>query len=203
MNIVIIGASGTIGSAVASALCENHHIIKVGFTQGDYQMDINNEASIKQCLAQINSDHGTIDALISTTGKTAFKEFSQLNSEDWQLSINSKMMGQIHLVSLAQDYLAKGASITLTSGILNDEPIAIGVTAAAINGAINSFVEAVSLVLDNNIRINCVSPTVLEESMHIYEKFFPGYIPVSAKKVAQAYVRSTLGVANGQIIRVS
>ncbi|MEH6446434.1 MAG: short chain dehydrogenase [Oceanospirillaceae bacterium] len=203
MNIVIIGATGTIGSAVANAFGEEHHVIRVGLTNGDYQMDINDEASIKQCLALIKTDHGSIQALISTTGKAAFNEFSKLSSEDWQLGISSKMMGQINLVRFAKDYLAHGAAITLTTGVLNDEPIAIGVSAATMNGAINSFVEAVAPVLENNMRINCVSPTVLEESMHIYEKFFPGFVPVAAKKVAQAYLRSTLGIANGQIMRVS
>ena len=40
MKIVIIGASGTVGRAVAEELGRRHEVIRVGRTQGDYQVDI-------------------------------------------------------------------------------------------------------------------------------------------------------------------
>lgn len=36
MKIVIIGASGTVGRAVAEELGRKHEIVRVGRTQGDY-----------------------------------------------------------------------------------------------------------------------------------------------------------------------
>ncbi len=203
MKIIIIGATGTIGKAVTAAMQEQHQIIKVGLTNGDYTMDISNEQSIVDTLDAIKADHGEIDALISTTGKVKFAEFSDLSSDDWHFGFNNKAMGQINLVRHAKNYLVNGGSITLTTGVLSDQHILKGVSAAAVNGAIDSFVTGVAPVLSNNLRINCISPTVLEESMHVYSDFFPGFVPVPAKKVAQYYVRSVMGIGTGQIFKVS
>ena len=182
MKIVIIGATGTIGSAVVNAFEAQHQVIKVGHSSGDFQMNIADPASIKSTLAAIYQQHGNIDALISTTGKVSFNLFNDIDDQGWALGIENKLMGQINLVRYAQEYLTTGASITLTTGILSEEHILTGVSAAAMNGAINAFVTAVAPVLPNQLRINVVSPTLLEESVHIYQDYFPGFVPVSAKK---------------------
>ncbi len=203
MKIIIIGATGTIGSSVVKTMQEQHQIIQVGLNHGDYKMDIGDEQSIISALDAIKADHGKVDALISTTGKVKFAEFADLSAEDWHYGFNNKAMGQINLVRHAKDYLVSGGSITLTTGVLSDEHILKGVSAAAVNGAIHSFVTGVAPLLPNNLRINCVSPTVLEESMPVYGDFFVGFVPVPAKKVAQYYVRSVMGIGSGQIFKVS
>ena len=202
MKIVIIGASGTIGSAVATALAAQHQLITLGRNSGDYHLDIADPSSIKKALKAIYEQHGAIDALICAAGSVAFKTFVQLDDQDWQLGLTNKLMGQINLVRIASDYLAADASITLTSGILAEEHIVTGVSAGTINAALHGFVTAVAPVMTNKIRINCVCPTVLEESMDLYSDYFPGFVPVSAKKVAQAYLRSVLGINTGEILKV-
>jgi len=203
MKIVIIGATGTIGSAVVSAFEAQHQVIKVGHSSGDYQMNIADPASIKATLAAIYQQHGSIDALISTAGKVSFNPFNEIDDQGWAMGIDNKLMGQINLVRYAQEYLTTGGSITLTTGVLSDEHILTGVSAAAMNGAINAFITAVAPVLPNQLRINAISPTLLEESVHLYQDYFPGFVPVSAQKVAQAYVRSVLGINNGKIMKVA
>lgn len=47
MKIVIIGASGTVGRAVTEELSRRHDVIRVGRTQGDYQVDITSQASVQ------------------------------------------------------------------------------------------------------------------------------------------------------------
>lgn len=66
-------------------------------------------------------------------------------------------------------------------------------SATTINGAIEHFVKGAACELPRGIRINVVSPTVLEESMGKYADFFPGFVPVPAARVAQAYKKSVLG----------
>jgi hypothetical protein len=56
--------------------------------------------------------------------------------------------------------------------------------------------------LPRGLRINLVSPTVLEESMPQYADFVPGVIPVPAATAAQAYKRSILGAHTGRIYKV-
>ena len=71
-----------------------------------------------------------------------------------------------------------------------------------VNGALEGFVVAAAIELPNALRLNLVSPTVLTESMPEYGDYFPGFMPVSAAEVAQAYRKSVEGKQSGQVYRV-
>ena len=53
------------------------------------------------------------------------------------------------------------------------------------------------------IRINVVSPTLLQDSLKIYGDYFPGFIPVAGERVAQAFKKSVMGIQSGQVFRVN
>jgi NAD(P)-dependent dehydrogenase (short-subunit alcohol dehydrogenase family) len=199
MNIVIVGASGTVGSAVSELLAKDHQVIRVGHSRGDARVDMRDPASIKALFAQV----GPFDALVVASGSVAFNGLTEMTDEQWQVGIQSKLMGQINLTRAAIPYLNDKGSITLISGILSEESINWGVSASTVNGAIDHFVKAAACELPRGLRINAVSPTVLEESMDKYADFFPGFVPVPAAKVAQAYKRSVLGIQTGQVFRVN
>lgn len=65
MKIIIIGATGTIGSKVVEKL-ENrgHEVIKVGSKTGDYQLDITSPKEIEEMYKSIPD----VDAVVSATG---------------------------------------------------------------------------------------------------------------------------------------
>jgi NAD(P)-dependent dehydrogenase (short-subunit alcohol dehydrogenase family) len=199
MNIVIVGASGTVGSAVSELLAKDHQVIRVGHSRGDARVDMRDPASIKALFAQV----GPFDALVVASGSVAFNGLTEMTDEQWQVGLESKLMGQINLTRAAVPHLNDKGSITLISGILSEEPINWGVSASTVNGAIDHFVKAAACELPRGLRINAVSPTVLEESMDKYADFFPGFVPVPAAKVAQAYKRSVLGIQTGQVFRVN
>jgi len=46
-KIMVVGASGTIGRAVADLLGQTHQVIRVGNSQGDYTVDLSLKASIE------------------------------------------------------------------------------------------------------------------------------------------------------------
>ena len=199
MKIVIVGASGTIGSAVSDLLAKDHQVIRVGHSRGDATVDMRDQASIQALFDQI----GTFDALVVASGSVSFNALTEMGDEQWQLGLQSKLMGQINLTRAAIPHLSDRGSITLISGILSEDPIHWGVSATTINGAIEHFVKAAACELPRGLRINVVSPTVLEESIGKYADFFPGFVPVPAARVAQAYKKSVLGVQTGQIFRVN
>ena len=199
MKIVIVGASGTIGSAVSDLLAKDHQIIRVGHSQGDARVDMRDPASIRGLFAKL----GQFDALVVASGSAAFNALTEMTDEEWQLGIQSKLMGQINLTRAAIPHLNDKGSITLISGILSEEPINWGASVTTINGAVEHFVKAAACELPRGLRINVVSPTVLAESMDKYASFFPGFVPVPAARVAQAYQRSVLGVQTGQVFRVN
>ncbi|WP_194437913.1 short chain dehydrogenase [Vibrio fluminensis] len=197
MKILVIGAAGTIGSEITKALTHNHQVITAGKNSGDVQIDIADANSVQATLDKI----GKVDGIICAAGDVAFNTFEQISREEWDAGINSRLMGQVNLSQIALHYLNDNGSITLTSGIIADYPIAYGVSAATLNGALEHFVTAVSHELPRGIRINAVSPTVVTESLSIYGDYFPGFHSIDAKDVAQFYLRSALGIENGKTFK--
>ncbi|HDS6411843.1 TPA: short chain dehydrogenase [Klebsiella oxytoca] len=198
MKIIVIGASGTVGRAVAQELNQRHEVIRVGRTQGDYQVDITSQQSVQSLFEKI----GQVDAIVSATGNLFFGPLATMTDRDFNQGLQDKLLGQIRLALTGQHYLNDGGSITLISGIVAHEPIAQGVNATTVNAGLEGFVRAAACELPRGLRINLISPTVLTESAAAYDGFFPGFASVPAASVAQAYRRSVEGVQSGRIYRV-
>lgn len=195
MRILIVGGTGTIGQSVVSELSLRHEVISAGLHHGEVRVDIADKNSIEKMFQNV----GKIDAVISTTGKVHFGALPEITEEQYAVGLNNKLMGQVNLVCVGLSYVNDEGSFTLTSGILNRDPIRLGSSAAMVNGAIDGFVKAAAIEMPRGMRINAVSPTVVTESMEQYVEFFRGFVSVPAAIVAQAYVKSVEGAQSGQI----
>jgi len=202
MNILLIGAHGTLGRAVAQELGPRHRLITAGRNSGDVRIDLSDRDSIAAALAQAGGD-GPLDAVISAAGNVAFGGLLELSPEQWEIGLRDKLMGQVNLALLAAPVLADGGSITLTTGVLAQDPIRYGASASLANGGIESFVRAAALELPRGLRINAVSPGVLAESMPGYAPYFRGFEPVAAARAALGFSRSVEGAQTGQVYRVA
>ena len=198
MRVVIVGASGTIGQAVAKELAERHEIVAVGSKSGDVRLDVTDAGSIRAGLAQI----GPFDALVSAAGKVKFAPLDAMTEADYAIGLKDKLMGQVNLVLVGREFIADGGSFTLTSGVLAHDPIRFGSSASMVNGAVEAFVRAAAIELPRGLRINAVSPGVLLESMPGYGPFFRGHEPVPAARVGLAYAKSVEGARTGQVFEV-
>ncbi len=198
MKILLIGAYGTIGSAVAKELGQRHEIIKIGRSSGDLHVDISDSASIRKLFEQA----GKFDALVCAAGNVTFAPLADMSEKDFALGLQDKLMGQVNLVLIGREYANDGASFTLTSGILNRDPILAGASASLVNGAIDSFVKAAAIELPRGLRVNSISPNVLVEAMGSYAPYFRGFKPVPAADVALAYAKSVEGLQTGQTYQV-
>ncbi|EZH67039.1 short-chain dehydrogenase [Bacillaceae bacterium JMAK1] len=194
MRILLIGASGTIGSKVYERLEKQHEVIRAGRSGADVTVDITDEESIRAMYEQV----GEVDAVINASGRAGFAPLEELTPEKNELGLMSKLKGQINLVLLGIPYVKDHGSFTLTTGVMMDDPIPQGASAAMANGAVRSFVKASAIEMPRGIRINAVSPTVLEESYEKLGSFFKGFQPVAGEKVALAYSKSAEGMQTGQ-----
>jgi NAD(P)-dependent dehydrogenase (short-subunit alcohol dehydrogenase family) len=198
MKVVIIGANGAVGNTAVEALSERHEIIRIGKTSGDIQVDLEDADSIRAMYEAV----GKIDAMVCAVGHGHFGPVDDMTTDQFMKGINGKVLPQINLVLSGFNYINDGGSFTLTSGVLNRDPIKGGSSAAAANGAIDGFVSGAAIEMPRGIRINAVSPEVLEVSRAKYDGFFRGHNHVSNEAVGRAFSKSVEGRVNGQVLIV-
>lgn len=195
MKILLVGAHGTVGRGVAAELGPRHDILAAGRKDAAVSLDLADAASISAAFERI----GRVDAIVSAAGQVGWAPLLELTPEQWQFSVQNKLMGQVNLALIGQQYLNDGGSITLTSGVLVDQPVRYGAAASLANGAIEAFVRAAAIELPRGLRINAVSPGVLVESMSLLGPFFRGFEPVPAARVGLGYARSVEGADTGKV----
>ena len=194
MKIIVIGATGTIGAAVANALAAKKHEVVRASRQGDMKVNIEDQATIGALFAAVRN----ADAVISCTGSAVFKPFAELTDADYALGLRSKLMGQVGLARVAKDHLNDGGSITLTTGILAMQPMLGSASISLANAGLEGFVRAAALELPRKLRINAVSPPWVKETMVKFDMDpTPG---LAAADVAKAYVAAVEGASQGKII---
>jgi len=198
MKIIIVGASGDIGKAACDELGKRHELIRVGRSSGDIRVDMSDRASIDAMYAQV----GPIDAVVSAAGEVQFCAFEEHTEETLMYGLQHKVMGQINLVMAGLKTVVEGGSFTLTSGVLDRDPIRMGVGAATANGALAGFVTGAAIEMPRRQRVNVVSPGLLDVSVSRYGEWFPGHNPVSSERVGRAYAKSVEGAITGQVIIV-
>ncbi|MCD2260681.1 short chain dehydrogenase [Psychroserpens luteolus] len=198
MKILIIGGNGTIGKKVSERLAQKHEVLIAGRTSGDVTVDFSDSGSIKAMFESV----GRLDAIVAIAGDAKWDKLDNLSEDDFYIGIKSKMMGQVNVVRIGKDYLNSNGSITLSTGILADDPVDMTTSAAMVNGAINSFVKAVALELDQGKRINVVCSDLVEDSFEKYKDYFPGNTPVPMRKIVDGYVKSIEGKITGRILRI-
>lgn len=196
MRVLIVGASGELGRAVAAAF--SGHDVVLASRSGGEQVDITDPASIAALYERV----GTVDAVACAAGHVPFAPITELSVEQYRDGFADKLLGQVALVRLGLDHVTDGGSFTLITGITADDPIATGTVASTVNGALHSFVKAAAIELPRGLRVNAVSPTMFTESEPSYGPFFPGFPPVPVAEAARAYVKSALGRQTGQVYRV-
>jgi NAD(P)-dependent dehydrogenase (short-subunit alcohol dehydrogenase family) len=198
MRILVVGAAGTVGQAAVSELSRRHDVVKAGRSAGDVTVDLMSEESVRTMYARL----GKVDAVVACAGHVHFGPVASMTPEQFRKGLNDKLMGQVNLVLMGMEHINDGGSFTLTSGVLDRDPVRQGANAAAVNGAIGAFVKSAAIDMPRGIRINAVSPGLLEESVKKYEGFFPGHEPVSSARVGLAYAKSVDGALTGQVFTV-
>jgi NAD(P)-dependent dehydrogenase (short-subunit alcohol dehydrogenase family) len=198
-KVLLIGAGGTLGRAVHTALrARGHDVTTASRKNADITVDITDPDSIANLYRQA----GQVDAVASAAGSVPWKPLGDLALDDVRDGLAGKVLSQVELVRQGLPYVTDGGSYTLITGILARDPIPTGAVASLANGAVESFVSAAAIELPRGQRINAVSPTVFEESLDVFGDYFPGFEAVPVSRAAAAYVRSIEGRQTGRIYRV-
>jgi NAD(P)-dependent dehydrogenase (short-subunit alcohol dehydrogenase family) len=198
MRIMIVGASGTIGRAVSAELGRRHEVIAVGRSSGDVRMDMTDAGSIRAAFQKV----GRVDAVVCTAGHVKFAPLEQMQAADFDIGLRDKLMGQVNLVLIGRESVSDGGSFTLTTGVLDSDPIRGGSSASMVNGAVDAFVMAAAIEMPRGLRINAVSPGLITESAQALGAYFRGFETVHVARAALAYSKSVEGAQTGRVYRV-
>ncbi|MBF4762987.1 short chain dehydrogenase [Nocardioides islandensis] len=197
MRVLVVGASGRLGSAVVAALAGRHEVVEAS-RSGENFVDLTNPASIAGLYTAV----GRVDAVACTAGKTPYGALTDLTSDQWLAGVRDKLLGQVELVRLGIEHVTDGGSFTLVSGILSEQPVPTSPIASTVDGGVDAFVRSAAIELPRGQRINAVSATVFAEAWDAYGPMFPGATPIPVADAAAAYVASIEGSGTGQVLKV-
>ncbi len=191
MKIAVIGATGTIGKAVAELLKEKGHEVIEASRSSNPKIDITEPLQIDRFFDQV----GEVDAIVSATGSAAFVALDKIDADDIQLSLHSKLMGQINTVRKGLKKLKPNGVIVITGGILAYNPGPQTAMIAMVNAGLEGFTRGAALDLTEGRRIVVVHPPWVMETataLGMDAKNCP-----DAATVAKAYLDAIEGQQNG------
>ncbi|WP_296652758.1 short chain dehydrogenase [Paraburkholderia sp.] len=194
MRILVIGATGLLGTEIVRLLSRDHEVIGASRKGPALTVDISDKASIVAMYRQA----GAPDAVICVAGTAKFAPLDVLADEDFAFSLANKLMGQINLVRCAPLAVKPGGSITLTSGVLAQHPIPGSAAVSAVNAGIDAFVRAAALELAGKLRVNAVSPGWVSETLQAMGRDPDEGVPAAV--VAQAYRKCVVEDITGQVV---
>jgi len=194
MKVVVIGATGVIGAAVAAALEKKGHQVIRASRKSDVRVDIEDASTIQALFEMVTG----VDAVVCCAGGAGWGPLEKLSDADFALSLRYKLMGQVNVIRAARQKVKDGGSITITSGILASKPTPGSSTVSLVNAGLEGFVRAAGLESTRGVRVNVVSPPWVKETLRAMK--MDESHGLAAADVARAYVASVEGRANGEVL---
>lgn len=190
MNVLVIGATGTIGKEIVNLGKSNGHKMVSASRKSEAAINIEDGASLKNYFNHAPA----FDAIICAAGTASFGKFSDLNADQIKVGINSKLMGQLNLVKEGLQKLKPGGSILLTGGMLAYAPWPETSNIAMVNAGLEGFVKAVALEKEDNKKVGIVHPPLVKETAEAMG--LDGSPWPSASTVAETYLNALTKESN-------
>jgi NAD(P)-dependent dehydrogenase (short-subunit alcohol dehydrogenase family) len=192
MKTAIIGATGTIGKAVAALLSDKgHEVVRVTRnTQPGVNLD--DPASIDRFYKAL----GEVDAVICAAGSASFGPLTELSDEQFQVGITSKLLGQVNLVRKGLSNVRPGGVFVLTGGMMAYNPWPKTSDISMANAGLEGFVRGAALDLQDACRVVIVHPPAVRE--WAVQMGMDGAPWPSAAKVAESYLVALESKITGQ-----
>ena len=195
MRILVIGVTGTIGSAVADGLAARHEVVRAS-RRGPVRVDMADAATIDALFAEV----GEVDAVVCCAVSGGLTPLNALSDTEFWSGLDGKLVGQVNLVRRALTHVRDGGSVTLTSGRFA-EPVPGSSLGYLVNAGLEAFVHAAATEMPRGVRLNTVSPGWVRETLLALGMDPAVGAPIA--DVVQVYMDAVEGTAHGRTLSVS
>ena len=196
-RIIVVGGTGTIGSAVVAEMSRDHEVLVAGRT-ADRSVDLADLESIEAFVAALRAEE-PLAALVVCAGGGLLGTVDDLDLEQFLPRLAPKLRGQVALARAASDVVRPGGAVVLTSGILERRPQPGMSHLAIINASLRAFAAAAATE-GRPVRTCVVSPGLVEESPQAVLDLFPGMPRVKAADLALVYRHLVESGADGETV---
>ncbi|SAK53500.1 short chain dehydrogenase [Caballeronia ptereochthonis] len=194
MRVLLVGATGLLGTQIKRILEPQHEVITASRKGSDVSVDLSDKASIVAMFDKV----GKVGAVVCVGGAAKFAPLDSLSDGDYAFSLANKLMGQVNLVRCAIGHVDEGGSVTLTSGVLAQQPMVGSAAVSIVNAGVEGFARVAALELQGKMRVNVVSPGWVAETLESMGKDPSQGIP--AAEVAKVYRRTIDETITGQTL---
>ncbi|MEV0248533.1 short chain dehydrogenase [Nocardia sp. NPDC050712] len=195
MKILVIGATGTIGSAVAEGLAARHDVVRAA-RRGPLRVDMAEAATIDALFTEVRE----VDAVVCCAASGGLTPLDVPSDTAFWSGLDGKLLGQVNLVRRALSHVRDGGSVTLTSGRFA-EPVPGSSLGYLVNAGLEAFVHAAATEMPRGVRLNTVSPGWVRETLLGLGMDPAAGTPVA--DVARVYMEAVEGAAHGRTLAVS
>ncbi|WP_174613368.1 elongation factor P 5-aminopentanone reductase [Virgibacillus ihumii] len=232
-NILLIGSSGDIGSAIARNLASEGYQLLLHYNQNKkvlekVKQEIPDEAVLSEIQADLRDEQGvekllgqlvyTVDAVIFASGKASIGLFQDATESimDEMIALHVKAPWKICNRILPEMIQKKNGKIILITSIWGDAGASNEVIYSSVKGAQNSFVKALAKeVALSGIAVNAVSPgfintkmnqQLLPEEKELITKEIPANRAGTPEEVANAVsflISDKSGYIHGEILNIN
>ncbi|SDM61447.1 SDR family oxidoreductase [Allokutzneria albata] len=184
MRIIVVGATGILGSTVSALLSDlGHEVIRASWS-GPVHVDLTDPSTLDKLFATVTD----VDAVVCTAAHAPLKPLLELSDADFR---QVKLDGQLALFRRAVHALRDGGRIVLTAGRF-EGPMCRGAVGAMVNAALEAFVENARGELPRGIDAAVMSPGWVSETLASMGR--TGGTP--AVEVARGYVDFVLSAGS-------
>lgn len=196
MKALVIGYSGTIGNAVTRLLQEKGYEVIPASRSTDPGINMEDPSSIDNFFAGIDE----VDAIVAVAGDVAGGPIDKLTDEQVELSLKSKLAGQINIVRKGLAKLRPNGVFVITGGMLAFMSWPQTSMYTMVNAGLDAFAKAAALDLTEGRRIVIVHPPYVAETA---AKLGMDTSPwPKADETAKAYLEAIGSNKNGESVFV-
>lgn len=177
---VVLGGTGSVGSALVEQLIANGHQVTIGIRDLNrarplqerigcdlFPVDAHDSASISDCVAASQDRYGKLDGAVNCIGSILLKPAHLITDEQWHETLTINLSSSFYLARAAAKAMRDaGGSMVFVSSVAARHGLANHEAIAAAKAGIEGLAVALAATYANRgIRVNAVAPGLVKSEM--------------------------------------